>query len=242
MILTTLQASLIDLLLPNRCPGCDAFLAAGELLCTACEDAIRLPAETFCPVCGMPSCRCRQSLPVYDQALVCTRYLHDREAPAVRAIWALKNSRNTNFARYSAKILAERIRQDEDSGTYDCVTAVPMHRAKQRMRGYNQAALIAKALAQELNIPYRGKLLYKTRSQHAQHTLRASERAENTTSFHAYDVPLDGMRILLCDDVLTTGATMNRCASLLKANGAAHVTAAAAAVTCYDEASAFYNT
>ena len=141
------------------------------------------------------------------------------------------NSFNTNFARFSAKIIAERLLHSVDYGQYDCVTAVPMHHTKQRMRGFNQAELIGKALAAELEIPYRNDLLYKEKSAAAQHNLTAAERARNVSSFGAYDVSLDGMRILLCDDVLTTGSTMNRCAELLHRCGASCVTAAAAATT-----------
>lgn len=231
MTLTTLKASLINLLLPNRCPGCDTFLCAGELLCASCEETVLLPHDDYCHTCGKMQCRCKRQPPSYDQAVVCAQYADDPDAPAVRAIWALKNSQNTNFARFTAKILAERLRFSLDYGTYDCVTAVPMHRTKQRMRGYNQSALIGRALAQELGIPFREDLLYKDRSVQAQHTLHAEERARNVSSFHAHDVFLDGMRILLCDDVLTTGATMERCARLLKSCGASHVTAAAAATT-----------
>jgi competence protein ComFC len=231
MTLTTLRRSLINFLLPNRCPGCDAFLHAGELLCSACEEKILLPHDDYCHVCGKLRCKCKAHPPDYDMAVVCARYSGEENDPAVRAIWELKNSRNTNFAEFSAKIIAERIRHSLDYGQYDCVTAVPMHRSKRRLRGYDQAELIGKALASALSVPYRNDLLFKQKSDTSQHTLNAAERAVNVSSFGAYDVSLDGMRILLCDDVLTTGATMNRCAALLKARSASFVTACAAATT-----------
>lgn len=231
MLRMTLKASLINLLFPNRCPGCNAFLTAGERLCPACETHILLPHDDYCHTCGKLTCLCRSRTFAYDQAIVCARYTDEPDDPAVRAIWALKNSRNTNFAAFAAQIIAERLQYSYDYGTYDFVTAVPMHRTKQRVRGYNQAALIGKALAGRLSLPYREDLLCKSRSKIAQHQLSAAERARNVSTFHANDIPLDGMRILLCDDVLTTGATLDRCAALLKANGASHVTAAVAATT-----------
>ena len=231
MTLTTLRRSLLDLLLPNRCPGCDAFLHPGELLCPACEEKILLPHDDYCHICGKLRCKCKAHPPDYDMAVVCARYSGEPDDPAVRAVWELKNSLNTNFAAFAGKLLAERIRHSLDYGQYDCVTSVPMHRTKQRMRGYNQAELIGRALASELSVPYRNDLLYKQKSAKAQHNLNAAERAVNVSSFGANDVSLDRMRILLCDDVLTTGATMNRCAALLRSRGAAFVTAAAAATT-----------
>lgn len=231
MILKTLQASLLNLLLPNRCPGCDAFLHSDELLCPACEEKILLPHDDYCHVCGMLRCKCGTHPPDYDMAVICARYTGEPDDPAVRAIWELKNSLNTNFAAFAGNMIAQRIRHCPDYGVFDCVTAVPMHRAKLRKRGYNQAELIGRRIAAELTVPYRNDLLRKERSDMAQHSLNASARAANVASFAARDVSLDGMRILLCDDVLTTGATMNRCALLLRSCGASFVTAAAAAAT-----------
>ena len=166
----------------------------------------------------------------YDKAVVACYY--DKETSP--AVLALKKSRNTNFAYFSARILAERLRH----GTYyeaektDYVIPVPMHISKQKQRGYNQAGLIAKELAFLLNLPYREDILYKNKSGREQHTLTsAQERAKNVESFGIYDIALEGRRILLCDDVLTTGSTMNRCAELLKSKGASAVTAVSASST-----------
>lgn len=237
MTLTTLKASLISLILPNRCPGCDALLYPGELLCADCEGKVLLPHDDYCHTCGKLRCFCQKRTVFYDRAIICSRYTADLADPAVRSVWALKNTQNTNFARFAAKIIAERLRHSLDYGNFDLVTAVPMHPSKKRIRGYNQAALIGKALAQELGLPYRDDLLTKSRSRAAQHNLSAKERLTNVAAFDTRNVDLTGKRILLCDDVLTTGATMDRCAALLKADGAAFVCAAAAATTSRKEES-----
>ena len=124
MTLTTLKASLINVILPNRCPGCDGFLHAGELLCPACEEAVLLPHDDYCHRCGKERCMCKQKTFAYDSAVVCARYSDEAEDPAVRAVWALKNSRNTNFAEFAAQIFAERLQHSLTYGTFDCVTAV----------------------------------------------------------------------------------------------------------------------
>ena len=231
MILTTLKASLTNFILPNRCPGCGAFLTPREMLCPGCEEKILLRHDDYCHVCGKIRCQCKTHRFGYDSVVLCARYSDDPDDPAVRAVWALKNSRNTNLAEFSAEIIARRLRHSLTYGTFDCVTAVPMHRSKQRLRGYNQAALIGKALAARLELPYREDMLFKTRTRQAQHNLSAAERTLNVSSFGAKDCDLTGMRILLCDDVLTTGATMSRCAELLHACGASYVTAAVIATT-----------
>ena len=173
---------------------------------------------------------CQYQKRFYDKAVVACHY----DSATAPAVLALKKSRNTNFAYFSARILAERLRH----GTYyesektDYVIPVPMHVSKQKQRGYNQAGLIAKELAELLHLPYREDILYKNKSGKEQHTLKsAAERAKNVESFGIYDISLEGRRILLCDDVLTTGSTMNRCAELLKSKGASVVTAAAASST-----------
>ena len=231
MTLTTLRASLINIVLPNRCPACDRFLTAGERLCPDCEAAVLLPHDDYCHTCGKMQCLCKRRTFAYDQALVVSRYQSGPEDRVFRAIWALKNSRNRNFAYFAAIIMADRLKHSVDYGRFDLVTAVPMHRTKQRMRGFNQAALIGRLLAQELEIPYRDDLLFKERSRIAQHNLNAAERARNVSTFGVHPVDLAGKHILLCDDVLTTGATLDRCADLLKSHGAANVTVAAAATT-----------
>ena len=220
----------LDFFYPNVCPRCGIILHPEETVCDACAEKMLLSQNDYCQKCGKTNCMCQYRKLAYDRAVVACRY--DKEsAPAVLA---LKESKNTNFAYFTARILAERLRH----GSYyqvqetDYVMPVPMHKAKQKQRGYNQAGLIARELAELLHLPYREDVLYKEKSAAEQHTLTsAQERAKNVGSFGIREVSLENMRIILCDDVLTTGSTMNRCAELLKFKGAAFVTAAAASST-----------
>lgn len=100
-----------------------------------------------------------------------------------------------------------------------------MHRKKQRARGYNQANLIAKEIAENLGLHYDGGLLEKTSSTAAQHTLSAAERKSNLEGVYRVPFPeqVRGKRILVVDDVITTGATMSECARALRAAGAVWV-------------------
>lgn len=218
---------LYNLFFPNRCPGCNAFLCPEELVCEPCGDRMLLAHDAICHICGKVACTCGKRTYAYDKAVTACRYADE----TVSAVIRLKTSENTNFAYFSARILTERIQFSLNYDTPDCVMPVPMHPSKIRRRGYNQAALIAKEIAGLLDVPYREDVLYKNKSKKAQHDLNAAERQQNVASFGICDIPLDGMHILLCDDVLTTGSTMNRCAALLKQNGAAAVSIAAAATT-----------
>ncbi len=219
--------SLLNFFYPNRCPACDTLITAHALLCEECAEALLLGQDDYCHICGKVACICKRVQHAYDKVVVCSAYT-DGTVPAVIA---LKSSRNTNFARYAAQIMASRLEFGVYYKQIDCVMPVPMHRSKQRLRGYNQAALIAKEIARLLDVPYREDVLTKGRTRTAQHNLGAAERAKNVESFGIRDADLSGMRILLCDDVLTTGNTMNRCAALLKERGAVSVIAAAAATT-----------
>ncbi|MEE5992167.1 MAG: ComF family protein [Oscillospiraceae bacterium] len=219
---------ILNILFPNRCPVCNAVLLPDELLCEECAEKILLDFESFCHVCGKIRCICKERKLFYDKAVICSAYTEE----AIPAIIHLKESNNTNFAVFSGQIMAERIRNSFTyDGKYDCIMPVPMHPSKQRKRGYNQSALIAKEMAKVLEIPYREDVLYKNLSRYAQHQLNAEERQLNVFSFGIHDISVKGLNILLCDDVLTTGSTLNRCAELLKSKGAVSVTVASATTT-----------
>jgi len=188
-----------------------------------------LGQDDYCHRCGKISCMCKYLQPAYDKAVVACQYANE----TVPAVICMKESRNTNFAGFAARILAERLKFSLEYGLdFDDVMPVPMHPAKQRMRGYNQAGLIAREIASLLQLSYREDVLYKNKSGTEQHQLSsAKERALNVSNFAVHDISLKNRKILLCDDVLTTGATMNYCAALLKQQGAACVIAAAASAT-----------
>lgn len=113
------------------------------------------------------------------------------------------------------------IAQYVDARTVDVVTYVPMDFAKQARRGYNQAELLARYCAHALNRPCR-RLLTKTRRTQTQHLLSAAKRRENVEGAYR-SAPLNGARILLCDDIVTTGATLRSCAGELRRAGAGSV-------------------
>ena len=224
----SLKKHILNFLFPNRCPVCSAVLPPDELLCGECAEKILLDFEEFCHVCGKINCVCKVRTLSYDKAVICSAYAEE----AIPAVIRMKESRNTNFARFSGQVMAERIRNSLIYyGEYDCIIPVPMHPTKQRKRGYNQATLIAQEMANRLEIPVREDVLYKNRTRHAQHQLNAEERHLNAFSFGIHDISVEGLKILVCDDVLTTGSTLSRCAELLKSKGAVSVTVASATTT-----------
>lgn len=218
-----MQMFLLDLLYPNRCPCCNCSISWREYLCEACRQEVTAePADAFCPLCGkLPrDCFCGTGLS-YDRAAILTEY-----TGAARAgVLSMKSAASLYFGRFCGNVLGQRIAEDAVLSGYDLVIPVPMQLRKQRKRCCNPAAVFAREIAAVTRIPYRQDILHDNGTGKTQHTLSAAERHKNVEQFSAAPVSLEGMRVLLCDDVLTTGSTMNRCAALLKAQGAAEVAA-----------------
>ncbi len=105
----------------------------------------------------------------------------------------------------------------------DAVTAVPLHSTRERARGYNQALLLARALGAQSHLPVWEDTLTRVRATRTQIELDAAERQANVKDAFAADERVAGKRLLLIDDVCTTGATMDECSAALKQRGAKSV-------------------
>jgi ComF family protein len=141
----------------------------------------------------------------------------------VRAIMLLKFERVEPLGRWFAQRLIE-VAGREGIGA-DIVVPVPLHRQRRRERGYNQAELVAKPLARKLGLPYRAVLLTRTKPRPDKHILSFEERWESVRGAFATrpGSKVDNLRVLLVDDVMTTGATLDACAKALRGAGAKSV-------------------
>jgi ComF family protein len=147
-----------------------------------------------------------------------------------RVLHAFKFKRHDFFADPLAGLIEQVLRSRGDLD-FDAVVPVPMHRAKVRRRGYNQAELLARALSRRIGVPCQTSLLTKTRDLDAQSKLARSARAANVRGAFLASPGVASVRILLVDDVCTTGATFRACAAELVRGGAARVAAAVVART-----------
>jgi len=139
--------------------------------------------------------------------------------------------RNPSGSCWGSAGRVERMVRARGDLDFDAVVPVPMHRAKVRRRGYNQAELLARALALRIGVPCETNLLTKTRDLDAQSKLPRVERSENVRGAFLASPRVKSRRILLIDDVCTTGATIRACAGELVRAGAARVAAAVVAKT-----------
>ena len=139
-----------------------------------------------------------------------------------RGIRALKNADYAVTVDAFTAEMAEVIRREYGGIAFDAVTSVPLHPADFRRRGFDQAARLARRLAEQLELPYLPVLrkLYRTRPQKE---LPSVQRSGNLLGVFDVTQPMEGKRILLVDDLITTGATLDECAKMMKLYGAAEV-------------------
>lgn len=211
---------LLDIIFPNFCPSCGRTVPWDEVFCEECEPKLEyigeIPWQAVFPadIDGEP--------PSFDRAESLFLY----EGTAKQAVLAFKDGSALKLAEHAAKRLVLKL--DDCADEIDIVTAVPMHKKKQRNRGYNQAAVFAKAMAKELDAECELKLLGHRKSTRAQHKRMREERFKAAAeTYYPLDKSrsLEGKTVLICDDIFTTGATINACASILKSLGAKKVIA-----------------
>ncbi|MGN0477834.1 MAG: ComF family protein [Hominenteromicrobium sp.] len=197
--------------------------------CILCGRTARVNDDGLCAVCAeKPAERVCRFFALHvrrrDYTLACFAPMRYRE-PFRTTLWHFKFRNETSLAGPLAKRMA--LVRDPDRA-YDCVVPVPISRERLRERGYNQSALLARSLSAQIRVPYR-ELLEKTRHNRTQHRLSAKERAENVRGTYRAEGAA-GLRILLVDDIVTTGATMCECARTLYRAGAQDVACICCAV------------
>lgn len=220
-------------LFPNRCLLCYEVIGWEGHLCRRCQQDPPSMLPPLCLFCGRSEglCTCGKHRRHYARcvtALPYDRRLHE-------AVFRLKEKGCNTTADGFAAEMREVLRREYGGIAFDCVTPVPLHGKEYRRRGYNQAELLAARLAEWLAVPLL-PLLTKPGETLPQKSLSASRRKGNLLG--AFDVPepaqAAGKTVLLVDDIVTTGATLDECAKMLKLAGAAEVYAVTAAGTVPD--------
>ena len=211
----------LDLLFPPRCVGCKR---QGAWLCARCRAQAPPLPEPLCVHCG-------QSITSGDLCLDCQnrplalhglRSAHFFEGPLCSAIYAFKY----NGLRQMAGPLGEMLfaGYTRFAIAADMMVPVPLHAARQSQRGFNQSLLLAQDLAGRVHLPVDGEHLLRMRNTRPQVGLGATARRSNVDGAFAWaGESLGGQRVLLIDDVCTTGATLESCADALYTAGAASV-------------------
>jgi ComF family protein len=226
-------AAALDALFPPLCHVCRRFIpTACELqICPDCRDLMPPIAAPLCIVCGIPFSgagtdhvcgSCSTSPPRFDAARAALAY----EGASRDLIHAYKYRNKTHLRRPLALLTMERLSGFMHSRRPDLVMPVPLHRKKLSSRGFNQAVLLGEIFSLQLKMPLDRWNLRRIRWTEPQVNLAAPDRRTNVKGAFAIQDPalVRGCRVLLVDDVLTTGSTVEECGRVLKAAGAADVT------------------
>lgn len=224
-------ARAVDLLLPPLCIGCGVEVDAPGRLCPACWERVSYIVPPLCARCGFPfeydpgpgalCAACTREPPDFDRARAVLRY----DEGSRRLILGLKHGDRTEWApafggwlaRAGAELLAEA----------DLVAPVPLHWTRLALRRFNQAALLAQAVGRAAGVPVEPDLMVRRRRTPSQGGLTRVQRRTNVRGAFAvrpaHRARLSDRRVVLVDDVLTTGATAAACARALRHAGAAAV-------------------
>lgn len=226
-----LGGTLLDLILPPRCISCGEQVADANALCSTCWGNLDFIAAPICAACGLPlphdpgpDGRCAACLarpPRYDRARAVFRYGVESRGMILSFKHADRTYASVAFAAWMARAGAQLL------GDADMIAPVPLHYRRLVWRRYNQSALLALRLGRLSGKPVVVDLLQRVRSTPSQAGLGAKERRRNLAGAIALTATrastVKGRRVLLIDDVLTTGATVGACARALRRAGASGV-------------------
>jgi ComF family protein len=212
----------------DHCAGCGGTLPPAAGLCSVC--AAELPRVAHaCPLCGLatPAAHCPRRGTAWHVVAVVAPLVY--RPPVDFYLHALKYRGRRPLGRALALALAPTFAAA--AGSVDALVAVPLHAARHRERGYNQAEELARTLANEFGLPLLRRAVERRVRTASQTMASAHERRANVANAFAGRGDGRGLRLAIVDDVITTGATVNALAAALLAAGAAHCAAWAVART-----------
>ncbi len=228
-IFDNLKNAVMQSVLPRKCPLCGKIIAANERICGNCADTLVTVRTPVCRVCGreMFQCICEYDDFWFDRCV--SPFVYTRAART--GVKRLKYKNSAETAEFFGRRMALVVQQEYKHIDIDVVAGVPMHASDLRERGYNHAALLGRCVAKTLGLNYSSNLLGKPRATKKQHTLNRIDRRTNVSGAYKVSRPeaVEGMTVLLCDDVTTTGCTLSECAKALKEAGAKRVLCVTAA-------------
>ena len=230
-----------NVIFPRRCVLCGENLLADALpeVCGDCKQKLHINDSSSCTLCGQSidgslvdagivKCgHCRIKEPPLEATLFGLRY----EGAARELIHKFKFCGRENLAVSIAHLLCARLHRSVEMDSIDMVVPVPLHFTRLYSRGYNQSYLLAREVASVFSLPLDAAAIFRRRKTEAQWSQTRAERFKNMKN--AFGIrkasTISGKRLLLVDDIMTTGATMFEAAKHLKKSGAAAVVAALAA-------------
>jgi ComF family protein len=221
-----------ELLFPNQCLYCNHLIGQEGAFCNSCWQKLQFITDPKCNICSHPfefqitdnlTCaKCLNNKPSYDKVITLFRY----NQIIKKVIGDFKYYDNTFLSKKLAQNLINK--HSPELSEIDLIIAIPLHKKRLRKRKFNQAILIGKEVSKVLNKRFINDLLLRIKNTTAQAGLRKKQREKNLQGAFAlnkkYQEMIKSKKILLVDDVMTTGTTLENCAKILKKFGAKEVT------------------
>lgn len=205
---------LYSIFFPRRCPICDRVVVYGKDICTECEKGLPYIVEPSCKKCGKHISNeqteycpdCGRKVHYYKQGKAIFFYQKGMR----RSMYRFKYAGRREYAMFYARIAKEKIQQWVIDHEIEVIVPIPMHRSKQRKRGYNQAEEFARCLGDYLELPVDTKLIKRIRNTIPQKELNDIQRKDNLKgAFQLRTNIVKYRKILLVDDIYTTGSTVD---------------------------------
>lgn len=227
-----ISEKLIELIYPKRCPICERIvLPKGAFICKECYENLQWVNAPYCLKCGKPiqdstkeycyDCENKDFHYEYGYGM----WIYDENLR--RSIVGFKYKNRREYADFYVDELAKHYKEKIMRMGAEVIVPVPVHKRRYRQRGYNQAAILAQGLGERLNLPVEEELLIRSRYTMPQKSLDDKERLKNLEQAFAVNPKISeqylGSRILLIDDIYTTGSTIEACTKVLLQAGVGNV-------------------
>lgn len=218
----------LGILFPKTCPICDKALGHGEDICGECVRKIHFIGEPRCKKCGkqLSDVRteycpdCSRNSHVYKTGIAA--FLYDDLIS--KSIYRFKYHNRRSYAEYYGKAISKQYGTIIKRWNADVIIPVPIHEKKRIRRGYNQAELISRSLGRELHMETDSSYLVRMANTKPQKEMNKAERKKNLeNAFKLTGNVVKYNKIILVDDIYTTGSTIDECARTLMAGGAREI-------------------
>ena len=230
-VIQTVGRKLVDAVFPPQCPSCMALVETHGYLCPQCWGQIKFIEAPWCACCGVPlefdsgpdslCLACMRDPPSFERARAVMLYGDFSRSLILKFKHADRLDPAPAYATWMVRAAGNLV------GDADMIAPVPLHWRRLFSRRYNQSAILAKAVAGRVDKRFCPDLLIRTRPTPSQGRLTRNQRGKNVAGAFAFNARwnamLEGRRVLLIDDVLTTGSTVEHCARTLLRAGASAV-------------------
>lgn len=217
----------LDILYPRHCPVChDIAVPRGQKICTSCRGKLKPITGPRCFRCSKPLgnseqeyCRDCERVRYFDQGMGIFPYSSVLQA----SLYWLKYGKRQEYGVFYGQVAAAYTNERIKEWGVEVIIPIPLHRKRMEKRGYNQAEIIAQAAGKRLGVPMDTRILKRAVNTKPQKELDAKQRKENLKNAFQVKKKFCEQRILLVDDIYTTGATIDAAAKVLKRAGAQKV-------------------